>query len=94
MNRLSFFDNVLYTFRETLKCVNELAHAGASDDSVLGQPFGDAVEVVDLSAHAPGCRVRTRGWEVDQATLESRLRPVLEVCVLLYVLLEYLLETI
>lgn len=60
LNRLSFFDNFLYTFRETLKCLNELAHAGTSDDSVLGQTSGDGIEGVDLSVHARACRLRAR----------------------------------
>lgn len=60
LNRLSFFDNFLYTFRETLKRLNELAHAGTSNDSVLGQTSGDGIEVVDLSVHACACRLRAR----------------------------------
>lgn len=60
LNRLSFFYNFLYTFRETLKRLNELAHAGTSDDSVLGQTSGDGIKVVDLSVHARTCRLRAR----------------------------------
>lgn len=60
LNRLSLFDNFLHTFRETLKRLNELAHAGTSDDSVLGQTFGDGIEVVDLSVHARAGRLRAR----------------------------------